>query len=189
MVKIPSGEIRTKEILDWKGIHLFHFRGSSCSQKLRIYLNLKKINWTPHSINLAAGKNYSDWFLGINPKGLIPVLVDNGHVEIESNDILEYLEKKFPETPLSPHSSQTEINKLLKDAKAAQKEAKDFVEKAVRAFNATIRPLKILLGWCREDNKQSSGVPPRNPPDIPASVYSSQCGSVSATGGSPPVFS
>jgi len=115
MVQIPSDEIRTKEILDWKGLHLLHFRGSSCSQKLRIYLNLKKINWTPHSINLAAGKNYSDWFLGINPKGLIPVLVDNGHVEIESNDILEYLEKKFPETPLSPHSSQTEINKLLKE--------------------------------------------------------------------------
>ena len=115
MVQIPSGEIKTKEILDWKGIHLFHFRGSSCSQKLRIYLNLKKINWTPHSVNLAAGKNYSDWFLGINPKGLIPVLVDNGHVEIESNDILEYLEKKFPGESLSLPSNQLQIKKLLKE--------------------------------------------------------------------------
>ena len=115
MVQIPSGEIKTKEILDWKGIHLFHFRGSSCSQKLRIYLNLKKINWTPHSVNLAAGKNYSDWFLGINPKGLIPVLVDDGHVEIESNDILEYLEKKFPGESLSLPSNQLQIKKLLKE--------------------------------------------------------------------------
>ncbi len=115
MVQIPSGEIRTKEILDWKGLHLLHFRGSSCSQKLRIYLNLKKINWTGHSINLAAGKNYSDWFLGINPKGLIPVLVDNGHIEIESNDILEYLEKKFPERPLFPQNSHIQIKKLLKE--------------------------------------------------------------------------
>ncbi len=115
MVQIPLNEIRTKEILDWKGLHLLHFRGSSCSQKIRIYLNLKNIDWTSHIINLAAGKNYSDWFLGINPKGLIPVLIDDGHVEIESNDILEYLEKKFPEKPLSPQNSQIQIKELLKE--------------------------------------------------------------------------
>tara|TARA_B100001029_G_scaffold22387_1_gene15253 strand:- start:317 stop:1165 length:849 start_codon:yes stop_codon:yes gene_type:complete len=115
MVQIPLNEIRTKEILDWKGLHLLHFRGSSCSQKIRIYLNLKNIDWTSHNINLAAGKNYSDWFLGINPKGLIPVLIDDGHVEIESNDILEYLEKKFPEKPLSPQNSQIQIKELLKE--------------------------------------------------------------------------
>ena len=32
---------KTKEVLDWKGIHLINFANSSCSQKLRIYLNLK----------------------------------------------------------------------------------------------------------------------------------------------------
>ena len=51
MVQIPSDQIKTKEILDWKGLHLFNFRTSSCSQKLRIYLNLKNIKWTSHSIN------------------------------------------------------------------------------------------------------------------------------------------
>ena len=68
MTTIPSEQIKTKEILDWKGLHLLNFRTSSCSQKLRIYLNLKKISWTSHSVNLAAGKNYTEWFLGINPK-------------------------------------------------------------------------------------------------------------------------
>ena len=115
MVQIPSDQIKTREILNWKGLHLFHFRTSSCSQKLRIYLNLKKISWTPHSINLATGKNYSEFFLGINPKGLIPVLVDDGRVEIESNDILMYLENKFPEISLVPDSDTTEISTLLKE--------------------------------------------------------------------------
>ena len=115
MVQIPSEEITTKEVLDWKGMHLLHFRGSSCSQKLRIYLNLKKIDWTSHGVNLAAGKNYSEWFLGINPKGLSPVLVDDGRVEIESNDILEYLEKKFPERPLISQDTQMQIRELLKE--------------------------------------------------------------------------
>ena len=115
MVQIPSDQIKTKEILDWKGLHLFNFRTSSCSQKLRIYLNLKNINWTSHSINLATGKNYSEWFLGINPKGLVPVLVDNGHVEIESNDILMYLENKFPENPLTEKADIIQIQSLLKE--------------------------------------------------------------------------
>ena len=115
MVQIPSDQIKSREILNWKGLHLFHFRTSSCSQKLRIYLNLKKISWTPHSINLATGKNYSEFFLGINPKGLVPVLVDDGRVEIESNDILMYLEDKFPENPLVPDSDTTEIGTLLKE--------------------------------------------------------------------------
>ncbi len=115
MTTIPREQIQTKEILEWKGLHLLNFRTSSCSQKLRIYLNLKKIDWTSHSVNLAAGKNYTEWFLGINPKGLIPVLVDNGHVEIESNDILMYLEKKFPHNPLVDELQQENMNILLKD--------------------------------------------------------------------------
>ena len=115
MATIPSEQIKTKEILDWKGLHLLNFRTSSCSQKLRIYLNLKKISWTSHSVNLAAGKNYTEWFLGINPKGLIPVLVDDGHVEIESNDILMYLEKKYPQNPLFDDHEEENMNTLLKD--------------------------------------------------------------------------
>ena len=41
MAEILSENIKTKEILDWQGIHLLHFSGSSCSQKLRIFLNYK----------------------------------------------------------------------------------------------------------------------------------------------------
>ena len=35
------------------------------------------------------------WFLGINPRGLVPVLVHDGAVHIESNDIIQYLDKKY----------------------------------------------------------------------------------------------
>jgi glutathione S-transferase len=116
MVFIPRENIQTKEVLDWKGIHLINFANSSCSQKLRIYLNLKKINWQSHEINLATGKNYSDWFLGINPKGLVPVLVDNGQVIIESNDILLYLEKKYPSPKLINETKLTIIeNELIEE--------------------------------------------------------------------------
>jgi glutathione S-transferase len=115
MVKLKSENIQTKEILEWKGIHLLNFANSSCSQKLRIYLNLKNINWKSHEVNLATGQNYSNWFLGINPKGLVPVLVDDGNVEIESNDILLYLEKKYPNPKLIPEIDSTKIKNELSE--------------------------------------------------------------------------
>ena len=113
MVAIDKEYIQTKEILDWKGIHLLNFANSSCSQKLRIYLNLKNIDWKSHEVNLATGQNYSNWFLGINPNGLVPVLVDDGDVEIESNDILLYLEKKYPSPKLIHDIDTTKIEKEL----------------------------------------------------------------------------
>jgi len=115
MVQIPSEQIKTKEILDWQGIHLIHFSGSSCSQKLRIYLNYKKIKWQSHSVNIATGQNYSNWFLGINPKGLLPVLVDDGRVIIESNDIIQYLENKFPQPTLISEDQQSSMSGALRN--------------------------------------------------------------------------
>jgi glutathione S-transferase len=115
MVQIPSEQIKTKEILDWQGIHLIHFSGSSCSQKLRIYLNYKKIKWQSHSVNIATGQNYSNWFLGINPRGLLPVLVDDGRVIIESNDIIQYLENKFPQPTLISEDQQSSMSGALRN--------------------------------------------------------------------------
>ena len=45
MVQLADSDISTKEVLDWQGIHLIHFAGSTCSQKTRIFLNLKGIDW------------------------------------------------------------------------------------------------------------------------------------------------
>ena len=45
MVQLVDGDIRTREVLGWKGVHVLHFMELSCSQKLRIFLNLKGIEW------------------------------------------------------------------------------------------------------------------------------------------------
>ena len=114
-MQLLESDITTREILEWKGLHLFHFSGSSCSQKTRIFLNLKGIDWTPHHVNLAAQKNYEPWFLGVNPRGLVPVLVHDGAVHIESNDILAYLDETFPEPRLIPPDSHAQMIAALKE--------------------------------------------------------------------------
>ena len=113
-MKLLSSDIKTKEILDWKGVHLLNYQFSACSMKTRIYLNLKKIPFTSHQINLSAGENFSEWFQGINPRSLVPVLIHDGEVHIESNDILEYLEGCYKESPLIPENMEEEIKELLK---------------------------------------------------------------------------
>ena len=113
-MKLLSSDIKTKEILDWKGVHLLNYQFSACSMKTRIYLNLKKIPFTSHQINLSAGENFSEWFQGINPRSLVPVLIHDGEVHIESNDILEHLEGCFKESPLIPENMEEKIKELLK---------------------------------------------------------------------------
>ena len=115
MTKLIKEDIRTEEVFEWRGLNLIHFSGSSCSQKTRIFLNLKGIDWVSHHVDLTSGENHSDWFLGINPRGLVPILVDDGEVHIESNDIIQYLEEKFPEPKLIPEGYKTLTSELLKE--------------------------------------------------------------------------
>lgn len=114
MVQLIDDDIRTREVLDWKGVHLFHFPGSSCSQKTRIFLNLKGVDWESHIVDIAKNENFTDWYLGINPRGLVPTLVLDGAVHVESNDILALLDQRFPEPRLIPTGRETEMADLLR---------------------------------------------------------------------------
>ncbi|MDA0239054.1 MAG: glutathione S-transferase N-terminal domain-containing protein, partial [Proteobacteria bacterium] len=114
MVKLADSDIQTREVLDWKGVHLFHFYGSSCSQKTRIFLNLKGIPWESHLIDMGNYENMGAWYLGINPRGLVPTLVIDGEVHIESNDIIALLDERFPAPKLIPAGRESEVDDLLR---------------------------------------------------------------------------
>ena len=114
MTQLHDEDIKTKGVLEWKGVHLFHFPGSSCSQKTRIFLNLKDIAWESHIIDLSEQEQFSPWYLGINPRGLVPTLVLNGVVHIESNDIIQLLDRAFPEKRLIPDGFEDQVSELLR---------------------------------------------------------------------------
>jgi len=89
---LSDDQVTTDEVKNWQGLHLLHFSGSACSQKVRILLREKGLRYVSHPINLARGEHTTPWYLGINPRGVVPVLVHDGTVHIESNDILSYLD-------------------------------------------------------------------------------------------------
>ncbi len=89
---VPDGQITTREVTEWRGLHLLHFQSSSCSQKVRVLLREKGLAWESHPIDLAREKHISSWYLGINARGVVPVLVHDGVVHVESNDIMTHLD-------------------------------------------------------------------------------------------------
>ncbi|KAF9961393.1 Glutathione S-transferase zeta-1 [Mortierella alpina] len=87
---------------------LYSFHRSSCSWRVRIGLNLKKIAYETRPINLWTEENKTAEYKKIQPFGAVPAFVDsntNGQVLIESLAILDYLEETRPnEFPLLPKS-------------------------------------------------------------------------------------
>ena len=88
---------------------------SSCSQKVRFVLEQKQLSWQSISVDLHNAENYSPEFKKLNPKAIIPVLIDGDELITESNNICLYLDEKYPQTPLMPSSSKgrSDVRTLL----------------------------------------------------------------------------
>jgi glutathione S-transferase len=84
---------------------LEHYQGdgSVCARKVRLTLAEKGItDWVGHMLDLSKGDQNKPDYLKLNPKGVVPTLVHDGHVITESTVICEYLEDAFPEPHLRP---------------------------------------------------------------------------------------
>lgn len=86
-------------------LHLYHNDMSVCAQKVRLVMAHKALEWEGSNLNLRAGEQFSPDFLKISPKGLVPVLVHDGEVILESNAIVQYLDEVFPDAPLLPQDA------------------------------------------------------------------------------------
>ena len=157
MVQLVDSDIKTREVLGWKGVHVLHFMGSSCSQKLRVFLNLKGIPWQSHPIDLPGNENMQPWFLGINPRGLVPVLVDDGAVHIESNDIIQYLEKKFPAPKLIPAGHENEVAALLKHEDDLHLDLRTLSFRFVFAPPGPPKPAAALRSYASQRRRHGAG--------------------------------
>ena len=81
---------------------LMHAPRSTCSQKVRMALYEKGIDWTSQEIDLRKNEHLTPEYLALNPNGVVPTLVHDGHAIIESSVIGEYLDDVFPANPLRP---------------------------------------------------------------------------------------
>jgi glutathione S-transferase len=61
--------------------------------------------WESEYIDLFNNEQYRTEYLKLNPKGVVPTLIHEGHAIVESTLICEYLDQTFPQPPLVPGSA------------------------------------------------------------------------------------
>ncbi len=82
-------------------LELYHNINSVCAQKVRIALREKGLDAKEHLLTLQGDQN-DPAYMKLNPNGVVPTLVHDGKVIIESSLILYYIDEAFPDPPLMP---------------------------------------------------------------------------------------
>lgn len=112
---------------------IYSYWRSSCSQRVRIALNLKGLDYEYKAVNLLKDEQSNPEFEKINPVKYVPALVDGDTVVSDSFAIILYLEDKYPQYPLLPQD-------LKKKALNLQ---------VASIVSSSIQPLQNIpvLGW------------------------------------------
>lgn len=83
-------------------MRLYAYYRSSTSYRVRIGLNLKRLDYEIVPVNLLESEQRGEAYRALNPFGGVPALEADGKVHAQSMAILEWLDERFPEHPLLP---------------------------------------------------------------------------------------
>ena len=119
-------------------IELWHEWNSVQSFKVRAVLAEKDLPWTPHRVELLRFEHLQPSYLALNPNGVVPTLVHDGQVLLESSVICQYLDEIFPMPALMPQDPYARAQ-----ARIWLKVFDDLVHPAIRqaSFELLYRPL------------------------------------------------
>jgi GST-like protein len=138
---VPQITAQNETVRAVKGIHLYHAGWSNCSMRVRLTLEEKGLAWTSHHLDTRVGEHITAEYFAIHPYGLVPALVHDGDVWIESSDIIRYLDDTFPEPRLTPADDEG-LKKLAEWRKLASEIHVSAVKTYVYASGANNRRRK-----------------------------------------------
>ena len=94
-------------------IRLYDSPVSPCCMKVRLCLAEKALNYESVAVDLGGKANLEAEYLSMNPKGVVPTLVDDDSTILESTLINEYLDEKYPGASLKPSSPEEKVSMRL----------------------------------------------------------------------------
>lgn len=115
---MPEIEPKDLNLKNLTGLHLWHAPMSSCSQRVRITMVESDRDFESHLVHLEKDEHATAEYQRIHPKGLVPALVEDGRLYIESIDIIGHI--AGADSPLAQVKDQT----LLQMADEAQLDLK-----------------------------------------------------------------
>jgi len=136
-------------------LHLHHGTTSVCSIKVRLALAEKGLDWTGEVLNLQRGDQHRPEYARLNPNQVVPTLVHDGRVVIESTLIAEYLDEAFPHPPLMPADPYPRAI-----ARLWMKKVDDYLHASCSAITFATANRKVLLRKTPEElEAHLAGVP------------------------------
>ncbi len=94
-------------------ITLYHFDASVCSEKVRMVLFEKGLDWENREVDLFKGEQFDPAYLKLNPKAVVPTLIHDGKVLTDSTLIAEYLDEIWPTPALTPADAYERLQMRL----------------------------------------------------------------------------
>lgn len=95
------------------GVVLFHFWPSLCSQKVRLVLAEKGVDYEGRLVNIGPPmENYEPAYVRLNPGAVIPTLAIDGEIITDSMRIMHEIDRRFPEPSLLPEPHHPALEKV-----------------------------------------------------------------------------
>ena len=125
---------------------LYHAWPSSASRRVRFCLEEKGLAYQGHVVDLFKLEQHSDEYRLLNPNGMVPTLIHQGHAIIESTVINEYLDTVFPIPALRPAEPFAQAQ-----MRVWTKHTDEVVIRAfqVASWNSVMGP--VAAGWSEEE--------------------------------------
>lgn len=93
-----------------KHLRLYHFPTSLCSQKVRLALAEKGVEWHGTIVNIGpAHEQLQPWYAKLNPHLVVPTVELDGEILTDSRRILVELDARFGTTSLVPAEHHDEV--------------------------------------------------------------------------------
>ena len=81
---------------------LYHYGESLCSQKARLGMAEKQLNYKSHHIVICdvaeQCQNLTEEYIRVNPKGIVPTLIHYGEQVFDAHEIIRYVDKIYPDS-------------------------------------------------------------------------------------------
>jgi glutathione S-transferase len=78
---------------------------SNCSDRVRLVLEEKRLESVSHEVSILASGQHDPDDVKPNPMHVVPTLVQDGQLLIESSLIIDYLDDAFPEPAMRPKNA------------------------------------------------------------------------------------
>jgi glutathione S-transferase len=87
------------------GLVLYHHGSSACAAKVRFALAEKGLEWESRYVDILRGEQFAPAYLALNPKAVVPTLVHDDAVIVESTVICEYIDEVFQVNAIYPSTA------------------------------------------------------------------------------------